>query len=326
MTSRAHRLVQKIVCYGLFRIAYLQPVFLMGNQGVKQVVPSQSDNVQPGPFAQARAITLCALPLEGETGAAAQWLAHWRPMLRFLVPVLIVIAWQFSSTWAEHGGFQLPSPVDVLAGFRELWRSGDIQAAIPASLARAGAGLAVGSFIGLALGLSNGLAQLSEELFDSTLQIVRVIPFIAMVPLFLVWFGIGEMLKLVLISLACVFPAYINAYAAVRQVDPRLIEVGQTFGVSRAHVILQIILPAALPGIMVGVRYAMGTSLLALIVAEQVNSNAGIGHIIYVASNALRIDLIVVGIVMYAVLGIVVDVLMRTIERVSMPWLARSRT
>nr|WP_255631474.1 ABC transporter permease subunit [Caballeronia sp. dw_19] len=183
--------------------------------------------------------------------------------------------------------------------------------------------MALGLVIGLTFGLTNGLLKLSEELFDSTLQIVRVIPFIAVVPLFLVWFGIGETLKLVLISLACVFPVYINTYAAVRLVDHKLVEVGQTFNISRLRIVLQIILPAALPTILVGVRYAMSTSLLALIVAEQVNSNAGIGHIIYLASNALRIDLIMVGIVVYAVLGILVDIFMRAVERFSMPWLAR---
>ncbi|WP_213765534.1 ABC transporter permease [Caballeronia sp. dw_19] len=268
-------------------------------------------------------VALCKLPVDDGAALAVAWLGALRPVLRVLLPLLIIIVWQFTSSLAGHTGFQLPSPLDVLAGFQELWHSGDIQSAIPASLARAGAGLALGLVIGLTFGLTNGLLKLSEELFDSTLQIVRVIPFIAVVPLFLVWFGIGETLKLVLISLACVFPVYINTYAAVRLVDHKLVEVGQTFNISRLRIVLQIILPAALPTILVGVRYAMSTSLLALIVAEQVNSNAGIGHIIYLASNALRIDLIMVGIVVYAVLGILVDIFMRAVERFSMPWLAR---
>lgn len=268
-------------------------------------------------------VVLRRLPVDGPPVSGLAILRAVRPGLRVVLPLLILIVWQVTSSVVDSTGFQLPPPLDVLAGFKELWQSGDIQAAIPASLARAGAGLALGLVIGIAFGLANGLLTLSEELFDSTLQVVRVIPFIAVVPLFLVWFGIGEMLKLVLISLACVFPAYINTYAAVRLVDHKIVEVGQTFGISRLRIVLQIILPAALPTILVGVRYAMSTSLLALIVAEQVNSNAGIGHIIYVASNALRIDLIMVGIVMYAVLGILVDIFMRAVERFSMPWLAR---
>ncbi|HEM7843192.1 ABC transporter permease subunit (plasmid) [Burkholderia multivorans] len=272
---------------------------------------------------RAAPVALRRLPVDGDVTPTFAWLAVLRPGIRVLVPLLVVVVWQTTSSLADQVGFQLPSPLDVVAGFRELWHSGDIQSAVPASLGRAGAGLALGLLVGLIFGLTNGLVRLSEELFDSTLQIVRVIPFIAMVPLFLVWFGIGETLKLVLISLACVFPAYINTYGAVRQVDHKLVEVGQTFGISRLRIVVQIILPAALPTILIGVRYAMGTSLLALIVAEQVNSNAGIGHIIYVASNALRIDLIMVGIVMYAALGILVDVFMRLVERFSMPWIAR---
>ncbi|MFC9763966.1 ABC transporter permease [Rhodococcus jostii] len=240
--------------------------------------------------------------------------------LRALIPVLVLLAWQLSSSAAAEAGFQLPSPTDVVAAFGELWSNGDLQRAIPASLSRAGTGLAFGLIIGLALGVLNGLFRISEELFDSTMQIIRIIPFIAVVPLFVVWFGIGEDMKIILIALACSFPVYINTYSAVRQVDRKLTEVGHTFALGRTQIILQIVLPAALPTILVGVRYAMSTSLLALIVAEQVNSKNGIGQIIYLASNSLRIDLIMAGIITYAVLGILIDVVMRLIERFSMPW------
>ncbi|WP_213765582.1 ABC transporter permease [Caballeronia sp. dw_19] len=270
-------------------------------------------------------IDLRRLPIEPSNKATFVWLRHARQALRALIPLLVILLWQVTSSVVTSEGFQLPSPTDVMMGFVELWRGGDIQSAIPASLARAGAGLAFGLAIGLTFGVANGLARLAEELFDSTLQIIRVIPFIAVVPLFLVWFGIGETMKLVLISLACTFPVYINTYSAVKLVDQKLVEVGRTFAMSRREIVMQIVIPAAFPTILVGVRYAMSTSLLALIVAEQVNSNAGIGHIIYLASNALRIDLIMAGIIMYAVLGILVDVFMRIVERYSMPWLARSK-
>ncbi len=266
---------------------------------------------------------LRSLPVNESIKTSSQRFAAARPLLRGALPVLILILWQVSSIHPDDSGFSLPSPLAVVLGFHELWLSHDIQSAIVASVGRAALGFALGLVIGMTFGLANGLSQLSEELFDSTLQIVRVIPFIAVVPLFVVWFGIGETLKLVLISLACVFPAYINTYTAVRLVDRKLIEVGKTFGLPRVQVIAKIILPSALPTILVGVRYAMSTALLALIVAEQVNSNAGIGHLIYVASNALRIDLIVVGIAIYAMLGIVIDVGMRLLERRTLPWLDR---
>ncbi|EIC83098.1 nitrate/sulfonate/bicarbonate ABC transporter inner membrane protein [Serratia sp. M24T3] len=206
-----------------------------------------------------------------------------------------------------------------------MWKNEDVQSAIPASLARAGTGLFFGLVIGLVLGIANGLFKISEQLFDSSMQIVRIIPFIAVIPLFVVWFGIGEEMKIILIALACSFPVYINTYTAVKLVDNKLVEVGETFGLSYISIIFQIIIPSAFPTILIGIRYAMSTSLLALVVAEQVNSKSGIGNIIYIASNALRIDLIMVGIIIYAVLGIIVDITMRLVEFYSMPWLNRSK-
>jgi sulfonate transport system permease protein len=266
-----------------------------------------------------------ALPVEqtrrkplGLTGPA-------RAVLKTVVPVLVVVVWQLGSVRASSASFSLPSPSQVLLGFKELWQNGSIEAAIPASLARAGLGLLFGLAIGIFFGVLNGLFRTFEDLFDATFQIVRVIPFIALVPLFIIWFGIGEQMKIILIALACAFPAYINTYAAVRLVDRKLVEAGQTFAMGRTAIIVQIILPAALPSILVGVRTAMGVSLLALIVAEQVNSPTGIGHIIYIASSSVRIDLIMVGIIMYAILGLLVDVLMRLVEHYSMPWLGAAR-
>lgn len=244
-----------------------------------------------------------------------------RNLLRALVPLGLIGLWQLASSFTRPGEVTIiPPPTTVALGFAELWRSGDIQAAIPASLGRAGAGFLIGLVIGLLFGTANGIFAICEELFDSTFQIVRVIPFIAMVPLFVVLFGIDEQFKVILISLACAFPAYLNVYAAVRGVDPKLIEVGRVSGLNQFQVIFRVILPAAWPGILVGVRFAMGTSLLALIVAEQVNSRSGIGYIIYLASSALRIDLIIVGILIYAMLGVLVDVVMRLIEKRSVPW------
>lgn len=270
-------------------------------------------------------VSLRVLPTEKLVHERFRRVTSLRFLVRGLIPVVVLIAWQLSSTAVSKGGFQLPSPTAVLAGFGELWATGDLQSAIPASLARAGTGLLFGLAIGLVLGVANGLFLASEELFDSSMQIIRTIPFVAVVPLFLVWFGIGEEMKIILIALACSFPVYINTFSGVRYVDPRLIEVGRTFSMSRFAIIWQIILPAALPSILVGLRYAMSTSLLALIIAEQVNSKSGIGHLIYLASNSLRLDLVMVGIVTYAVLGVLVDVIMRIIERFAMPWLDRRK-
>lgn len=248
-----------------------------------------------------------------------RWYAP-RNIVRLLLPVGALAGWQLASATGWIQSETLPSPAEVIDAFAELVQTGDLQAALPASLARAGAGLFLGLVIGIGFGLFAGLSRLAEEIFDSTFQIARLVPFIALVPLFIIWFGIGEEPKILLITLACLFPAYLNTYSAVRNADGRLVEAARTFGLSSLQVTLQVLLPAALPGILVGVRYAMGVSLLALIVAEQTNSRAGIGYLIFVASGAMRIDLIVACVLVYAVLGVAIDLVMRAIEKTALPW------
>jgi sulfonate transport system permease protein len=181
-------------------------------------------------------------------------------------------------------------------------------------------GLVIGVTIGSAAGATAGLFRIGDEILDSSFQILRAIPFIAVVPLFVLWFGIDEEPKIILISLACVFPAYVNTYSGVRHVDPKLIEAAGLFGLSRFKIITHVIVPAALPPILVGIRYAMSTALLALIVAEQLNGRNGIGTIILTANSALRIDLIIAGILVYAAIGVLIDIIMRAVEKYSMPW------
>lgn len=248
-----------------------------------------------------------------------RWYAP-RNVVRFLLPVVALAAWQTGSATGLIQSQTLPSPTEVARTFVELFDTGDLQAAMPASLARAGAGLFLGLLIGIGFGLINGLSRFAEEIFDSTFQIVRLVPFIALVPLFIIWFGIGEEPKIILITLACVFPAYLNTYAGVRNVDSRLVEAARTFGLSPLQITFQVLLPAALPSVLVGVRYSMGISLLALIVAEQTNSRAGIGYLIFVASGAMRIDMVVACVLIYAALGIAIDLVMRLIEKSALPW------
>lgn len=239
---------------------------------------------------------------------------------RLSVPVIIIAIWQL---WAGTSSGEIaafPTPAAVISGFGELWTSHAIQDSIPVSLIRAGLGLLIGGALGLSFGLLNGLSRMSENLLDLPMQVARVVPFIALLPLLTITIGIGEDAKIALIATACLFPVYVNTFAAVRDVDRKLLEAGQVFGLSRIRSALQIVIPSALPGILVGIRYAMGVSLLALIVAEQINATAGVGHIIWLAQNSVRIDLIVVGIIIYALLGVFVDVLMKGIEWAAMPW------
>ncbi|MEH1830061.1 MAG: ABC transporter permease [Nostoc sp.] len=245
----------------------------------------------------------------------------WRGrLLRVASPALIIILWQLVSAFGIVPPQILPSPTDILAAFAELIRLGDLQEALPTSLSRSLTGLAIGGTIGLGLGLFAGLWRIGEEIFDAPLQMLRTIPFIALVPLFITWFGIDETAKIIVITVATIFPIYLNTYAGVRGVDPKLLEAATVFGLSRQETVRHVILPTALPSILVGLRFSAGTSLLALVVAEQINARSGIGYILNNANANQRADIIIAGIIVYAVLGITNDVVMRLIERLALPW------
>jgi sulfonate transport system permease protein len=240
--------------------------------------------------------------------------------VRFVVPVLLLVVWQVVAATGLVSPAVLPGPLTILASYQELWTTGDLQAALPISLQRAGLGLLIGGVAGLVLGVAAGLWAVAERVYDAPLQMLRTVPFIAMVPLFVVWFGIGEESKVALIVGASIFPVYLNTYHGIRGIDRRLLEVGQTFGLRRAEQIRLIVVPLAMPGILVGWRYAAGTALLALVAAEQINTTSGIGYILNTANQFQRTDIILAGILVYAALGIAVDLVMRLLEHVLLPW------
>lgn len=256
----------------------------------------------------------------GASPARSRFSSSFRLLSRALVPALILGVWQASSDLGVVAPETLPSPTEIISAYAELIRTGELQSAIPTSLARALTGLALGAATGLLLGLFAGLWRVGEELFDAPLQMLRTIPFIAMIPLFIIWFGIGEQAKIALIFGATIFPVYLNTYAGVRGVDQKLIEAARVFGLSHRLIATRVIIPTALPSILVGLRYAAGVSLLALVAAEQINARSGIGFILINANQNQRTDVIIAGIIVYALLGIVIDLVMRVVERLALPW------
>lgn len=241
---------------------------------------------------------------------------------RAIGPLIVVAAWAIATTAGLIDPSILPSPAGIVAGWQQLWTEQDLAQQVATSLTRALVGGAVGIVFGLVLGTIAGLSKLGEELFDALLQMLRTIPFLALVPLFIVWFGIGEAPKLILIALATMFPMYLNTYAGVRNVDRKVIEAMRSFGLSGPRLITEVVLPLALPQIFTGLRFALGVSVLVLITAEQINSSAGLGYLLNSAQLYQQVDVILICIGIYAVLGLSADLIVRSLEKLFMPWRA----
>jgi sulfonate transport system permease protein len=247
----------------------------------------------------------------------------------FVVPTLIIAAWQAGAWTGLLPARLVASPLAILDSLVALTGSGVLPHHLLVSLGRVAIGLAIAVVLGAGLGLLAGLSRLGEDAADATLQMARTLPHLALVPLFILWFGIGETPKIALVALGALFPIYLNLFAGIRGVDPKLVEVAATLGLSRGALIWHVILPSALPSGLLGLRYALGVAWLSLVVGEQINAQSGIGYMMMDAREFLRTDIIMVGLLVYALLGLGADQLVRALERRALAWrptiVARSR-
>jgi len=241
-------------------------------------------------------------------------------LTQWMLPVGIIALWQLLSVAGWIPGRVLPAPTEVVAAGWKLTLSGELLRNIWVSFWRAIVGFAIGGSIGFAFGLANGLSDRAERVFDSTLQMVRNIPHLALIPLVILWFGIDEAAKLFLVALGVFFPIYINTQHGIRTVDPQLIEMGRTYGMTATTLFLRVILPGALPSIFVGLRYALGIMWLTLIVAETISASSGIGYMAMQAREFLLVDVVVFSILIYALLGKLADSAARLLERLCLSW------
>ncbi|WP_315778072.1 MULTISPECIES: ABC transporter permease subunit [unclassified Bradyrhizobium] len=240
--------------------------------------------------------------------------------LPWLVPLAIILIWQAASVAGLVSPRVLPAPSDVArAGWKLLW-SGELGRNIWVSFWRASIGFLIGGGIGFAFGLANGLSQLSAKLTDTTLQMVRNVPHLALIPLVILWFGIDESAKLFLVALGVFFPVYLNTLHGIRTVDPQLIEMGRVYGMTDSELFRRVIFPGALPSIFVGLRFALGIMWLTLIVAETIAASSGLGYMAMQAREFMQIDVVVLSILIYALLGKVADSASRVLERMTLSW------
>ena len=236
-------------------------------------------------------------------------------LLPWLVPVALIVGWQIASAQGWISTRVLPAPLDVLKAAWTLTASGELWTHVKVSAGRALLGLAIGGGLGLLLGLLTGSVRWAETLLDSTLQMVRNIPALALIPLVILWFGIDETAKLFLIAVSVFFPIYLNTFHGIRNVDPGLIEMGRTYGLGRWALYRQIVLPGAMSSILVGLRFSLGLMWVILIVAETISAQAGIGYLTMNAREFLQTDIVLVGILLYALLGKLADVVARGLEQ-----------
>jgi sulfonate transport system permease protein len=262
-----------------------------------------------------------------ETTAQRRPPARWRhrAWYRAISPLVFLVAWQLVSASGLVSQQKLPSPTTVFHTAVTLITGqsaafGTLQGAMAVSLERVAIGFVLGGGAGLVLALVAGLSRLGENSVDPLMQMLRTLPLFGLIPVFIVWFGIGELPKVLLIALGAAIPLYLNTFAGIRGVDAKLAEAGQSLGLSHSEMIRHIILPGALPQMLVGLRQSLGVAWLALVVAEQINANAGLGFMISQATQFLRNDVIFVALLVYCVLGLLTDALVRLIERRALAW------
>ncbi len=253
-------------------------------------------------------------PLPGRSFSLSRFGGRW------LSPVLLLLLWEAGSRSGLIPERTLAAPSAVIGTLIDMLISGELPSNLLVSFARVTAGLVLGVTLGLVTGLIAGLSSTGELAIDPLMQIKRTIPALALTPLFIVWFGIGETPKVALIAFATIFPVYLNLYSGIRGVDPRLLDAAKSFGLSRWEQIWHVVLPATLPSLLVGLRYALSISILVLVVAEQINASAGLGYLINNARDFMRTDIIVVCLMVYAILGLGADWLVRIIEARALIW------
>ncbi|MBC3917973.1 ABC transporter permease [Undibacterium sp. CY18W] len=239
---------------------------------------------------------------------------------RALSPLVLLALWELASRTGVLPERILAAPSQIFVTLGDLIVSGEMGANVLVSLQRVVTGLVVSLSLGTALALASGLSRQGEIAIDSTMQMARTLPFLGLVPLFILWFGIGEFTKIALIAFATTFPMYLTLYSGIRGIDAKLVEAARLFGLSYPQLIVHVILPGALPSFLIGLRYSLGVGWLSLVAVEQINATAGLGYLINNARDFMRTDVIVVCLLVYSLLGLATDLLVRTIEHYLLAW------
>ncbi|MEU6219870.1 ABC transporter permease [Streptomyces sp. NPDC047022] len=242
------------------------------------------------------------------------------PAARLAGPVLLLVLWAVASAAGRLDPGAIPPPWTVLRTGVRLWTGGTLPTDVLTSLERAAYGFAIGLAAGVTLALASGLSRAGEALIDGTVQLNRAIPTLGLIPLFILWLGIGETFKIAIIAIVVYVPVYLNTHAALAGIEQRYVELAEVQGLSRFAFVRRIVVPGALPGFFVGLRLGVTGSWLGLVVLEQINATSGLGYMMFQAQNYGRTDIILVGLLIYGVLGLASDSAVRLLERRVLSW------
>ncbi|MFF6995052.1 ABC transporter permease [Streptomyces sp. NPDC008313] len=242
------------------------------------------------------------------------------PASRLVGPALVLALWTVASAAGALDPGAVPAPWTVVRTTGQLWSDGTLATDVLTSLRRAAYGFALGLFAGVVLALTAGLSRIGDALIDGTVQLNRAVPTLGLIPLFILWLGIGETFKIAIIAIVVYVPVYLNLHAALSGIDSRYVELAEAQGLSRLTFVRQVVVPGALPGFFVGLRLGVTGSWLSLVVLEQINATSGLGYMMFQAQNYGRTDIILVGLLIYGVFGLVSDSVVRLIERRALSW------
>lgn len=237
-----------------------------------------------------------------------------------IIPLALLIIWQFVTVSGIVSSNVFPTPASVVSVTGQLLATGELEQNILVSTERAFLGFIVGGLLGFILGIVNGISKWSYAFFDSIIQMIRTIPHLSLIPLVIIWFGVSETGKIFLVALGVLFPVYINTLLGIREADPDLKEMGRVYGLKGFKLFKKIIFPSALPSIMIGIRYGLGNMWITLIVAETVASNTGIGFMATNAREFMQLNIIVLSIIIYALLGKLSDLVAKFFENHYLFW------
>lgn len=253
-----------------------------------------------------------------QTLSRQRWGLGW--LRRWVSPIVILLNWQALSNAGILTEDVLASPLQIIATATDLVADGTLQSATATSIGRVVAGFLLGATVGLVLAVVAGLSRIGEDAVDPPMQMLRTLPHFGLIPLFIVWMGIGEMPKIALIAMGVAFPLYLNTFAGIRSVDRKFLEAAHALNLTRRQRLRHVIVPGALPQTLVGLRQSLGVAWLSLIVAETVSADAGLGYMVNDAREFLKTDVIVVGLAVYSLLGLLTDTIVRLIERKALAW------